>query len=491
MNTSVMMSYLETGLGLGLSLASTAADLFKLVCCDVEIVPTPWYVTLLSYLTLGLYQPEPEFVYMINPQRTSLAVVMVMATLYLIYSILTWIKESFIKFRTECWKKCKRVLLMHRWFSKAKVITQIMSLESLVPGNPLYSEGSVPRCQIRVCLPREDGTLLGIGAGCRLDNHFVTPAHNCTTAEVVLLAENGNEVRVDTRNPLYLCADMFAYKLSPKEWSQLGASMVKLSPLSDKRTVTIVSSVDKSYSISNLMRSETFGRCVYQGSTHPGFSGSVYHSGHQVYGIHCHGGTFNGGYQLLYLWAKLKLEMAEMPETSSLEYAMDKEWDWEEQGHESGRQEDSKYVMEERGTGRFHVITSDQEHKKITWKQTNTRYQTGFEVDGKSDWGDMVEDVSKIVYEGECLKAAFPGESQAQEAKGPSKVQNTQVPQASTSGEKPNKRPRTQQRRSISKSEWLLKQQRYHTQQLERLQKQHSQVTTRQGQILEQSGPAL
>nr|QZZ63364.1 hypothetical protein [Leuven Luteo-like virus 1] len=479
MDTLAMIFDVERTLGMGFDLASAAITLFRLICCDVEIAPQSWSAFILSCVTLGLYEPEPTFVYSLNYNRTTLALLMVIATAYVIYSLLVGAMLKLDLWRKKIWKKAKKMVLIHKWFAKTKVISQIMTFESVIPGNPLYANGLVPKSQIRVCIPKEDGTLVGIGAGIRLDEYLITPAHNCTTPEIVLLSETGVEVTISTEKPLYLCADVFAFKLTNVQWSKLGAAMVRLAPLSDKRTVTIVSSVDKSYSIANLTRSETFGRCIYNGSTHPGFSGSVYHSGQQAYGMHCHGGTTNGGYQLLYLWAKLKLELMEIPETSSTDYAAGKQWEYEEHGHQSGRQEDSKYIMEEKNTGRYHVIGDHGTKEKIM--QHAKVYDTGL------DWNEEVErEEERRTAEG--LGLQFAGEYQAPEARGPSSATYLKAPQASKSGVAPSRRRLTGRRPSMSKSDYHLKQQQWHTRQLQKLQEKPSPVSSPPVQTPPQSG---
>lgn len=49
----------------------------------------------------------------------------------------------------------------------------------------------------------------------------------------------------------------------------------------------------------------------------PGFSGSAYMNGTVALAMHCHGGCRGGGYELLYLWARLKMVLDQVPEDSA------------------------------------------------------------------------------------------------------------------------------------------------------------------------------
>lgn len=201
--------------------------------------------------------------------------------------------------------------------SRKRLIDQLaVSPEGMIPGSPLLDSGRIPKGQVTVAIKR-DGTLHVVGGGLRIENHLVTPTHNTIMGCELWVLNGDKEARVDVDTEIQLAADVSAFSVPENVWSRLQVGQVKLGPLKALATVTVTSACDQKYSISSLKASQPMGRVVYEGSTMPGFSGSAYMNGTVALGMHCHGGVRGGGYELLYLWARLKLALDQVPEDSS------------------------------------------------------------------------------------------------------------------------------------------------------------------------------
>lgn len=192
--------------------------------------------------------------------------------------------------------------------------------EGLIPGSPLLDGGRLPRGQVAVAV-RKDGNLHVVGGGLRVENHLVTPTHNTVRGYELWILNGDREAKVDLDTEVVLAADVSAFAVSENTWSRLGVSQVKLGPLKETATVTLTSVCDYKYSVATVRVSSPMGRIVYEGSTQPGFSGSAYMNGTVALGIHCHGGARGGGYELLYLWNRLK-EALDQPVEDSSEFLL-------------------------------------------------------------------------------------------------------------------------------------------------------------------------
>lgn len=195
-----------------------------------------------------------------------------------------------------------------------------VSPEGLVPGSPLLLNGRIPGCQVSIASQGEDGALLVVGAGIRIEDHLVTATHNCHFGRKILLFVDGKldqriELPADTE--VSLAADVSAFPVPETTWARLGVSRARLAPMAQGTTVTITSSCDRKYSVGTLSSNQSaMGRCFYAASTMPGFSGSAYMNGATCLGLHCHGGVRAGGYEALYLYSRLKMHLRENPESS-------------------------------------------------------------------------------------------------------------------------------------------------------------------------------
>lgn len=179
--------------------------------------------------------------------------------------------------------------------------------ESLVIGKPLMPGGKQPKCQVTLATRRNDVRLL-MGGGFRLLDYLVLPTHvmHAGQGKVYVLA-NDKELEIPKdAETIDLAADLLAVKISQAEWSKIGVSQAKLGPMSGTPTVQVTSPCDQKFSIGYLKLAKSFGRVEYDSSTQPGFSGAAYMNGNVCLGMHLHGGVVAGGYEGLYIYARLK-----------------------------------------------------------------------------------------------------------------------------------------------------------------------------------------
>ncbi|APG75889.1 hypothetical protein 1 [Wuchan romanomermis nematode virus 3] len=188
--------------------------------------------------------------------------------------------------------------------------------EGLCPGNPLLEGCRIPGCQVTLAL-RKDDKLYIVGAGIRIENYLVTAAHNIQCRQDLYAIGRDGEFKIDTSLEISIAPDVSAFLVAESTWSRLGVSIAKLGPLLDGSAVSVTSSCDQRGSVAVLELARVgLGRVYYNGSTQPGFSGSAYMNGSVCVGMHTHGGAQAGGYETLYLYSRLKLATAELPESS-------------------------------------------------------------------------------------------------------------------------------------------------------------------------------
>lgn len=206
--------------------------------------------------------------------------------------------------------------------------------EGLVPGNPLLEGGRLPKGQVAIAM-KKDGLLYIVGGGFRMGDHLITPTHNCHSGYEMWMVNGTLEAKVDVESEISIAADVSAFAVPASTWSRLQIPTVKLGPLRDVATVTVTSSCDLKHSVASLKATQPMGRCVYAGSTMPGFSGSLYMNGTVALGMHCHGGYRGGGYECLYLYVRLTEALDKPPEDSPdffMQIARDGGFDFEDLG---------------------------------------------------------------------------------------------------------------------------------------------------------------
>lgn len=329
-----------------------------------------------------------------------------------------------------------------RWRRPQRVLVDPMMVapEGLVEGNPLMEGGRIPSCQVRVAVKSDNGDLVVLGGGVRILDCLVTATHNTLAGKDLYILTDKGTAKVDTSTEMVLAADLSAFKVSRPTWSNLGVSIAKLGPMGSAPTVSIVSSCDKRYSVGTLRCSrETMGRVGYYGSTQPGFSGCAYMNGTVCLGIHMHGGTQAGGYESLYVYHRLQMELEEPGESGSylLEKA-DEDYQVESLGDD--------FALVRFSSGHYHRTTQDivdlMKKKK-----------------GSKNWVDMMEyeeleqelaNRDDYQPEGRLSLVTFPGESQRPRGKRPPPVVSTRESKDSTRAAEGTQRKPTERERLIS-----------------------------------------
>jgi len=287
--------------------------------------------------------------------------------------------------------------------------------ESLVPGNPLTEGQKTPSCQVQVAL-KKGQTLWIVGSGVRVEDYLVMPTHNAHVGYELWLVTPRAQIRVGTKEELSLAADASAYQVPASDWAQLGVGQAKFGKVGPRDQVKIVSSVDNKGSFAILERTDGMGRVHYHGSTIPGFSGAVYMKGAQAVGMHTHGGAQGGGYELLYLWARLKAVLRQMPEDSG-EFFMSEM----RSGFRFEDLEDGGGIISTMDGG-YHLATDElyAQLKKmkrqklegtLDWQALEMEY-----IDRTREWPEFPESVP--IGSAPTMRAGFSGEGQRPTVKG-------------------------------------------------------------------------
>lgn len=226
--------------------------------------------------------------------------------------------------------------------------------ESLMPGSPLQEGGRVPSCQVQLAV-YVDGKYVLVGAGIRVDDYLVTPAHNTQLGKdlYVMSAIHGNKPTLVQGEQLSLAPDLVAYQLPEQCWGVIAAKKVTMAPMGKKTTVQVTSSIDGKWSVGVLTPSYLMGRVTYLASTQPGFSGSAYMNGSTCMGIHVYGGGKggqNGGYEALYVYNRLKHALRQIPES---DYVINQA---REEEYETEFLDDDSVLMR-MSNGVYHLVT--------------------------------------------------------------------------------------------------------------------------------------
>lgn len=231
----------------------------------------------------------------------------------------------------------------------------------------------MPKGQVSVAV-KKDGVFSVVGSGLRIENYLMTPTHNTLYGYELWIMNDGEAEQVDTKTELSIAPDISAFAVPELVWSRLRVKMAKLGPLRKSTSAVIVSGCDRKYSIATLQPTSPLGRVAYSGSTQPGFSGSAYTTGEVTLGMHCHGGTRGGGYEILYLYVRLK-ELCDSPVEDSEEFFM--------------RQAGYGFDYEQLGTDA--VIVRMQDGGYARTRQSILDSMKRIETSRETDWADEVE----------------------------------------------------------------------------------------------------
>lgn len=302
-----------------------------------------------------------------------------LASAYVAYRLVRWMK-TFKRFR-----KSQRV-----------VDGLAVCSEGVNPNSPLLELGKIPKGQVAVAL-KKDGNLHIVGGGIRVEDYLITPTHNTYHGYECWILHDSKEAKVDTETAIDLAADVTAFSVAESTWTRLGVAKVRLAPLRDSATVSVTSSCDRKYSVATLTAASPMGRVVYEGSTQPGFSGSVYMNGTAAVGMHNHGGVRGGGYELLYLYQRLRAAI-DQPCEDSTEFML--------------KEARRGYLYEELGNDAVVVRFADGNYHRT--KREILERMT--KLDTKK-WADEVEreelqEQLRNAPEGKILEIGFSGEGQ-------------------------------------------------------------------------------
>lgn len=214
------------------------------------------------------------------------------------------------------------VYLGYRLIRRRKVDGLIVSVdpmmtspEGAVPGSPILEGGRLPAGQVKLAIKRGNELMI-VGSGLRMEDHLITPTHNVMSGHDLYMITERDRIRIDTANELMLAADVSAFPVPETSWALAGIARIKMAPLAAEKTVTVTSGCDQTYTIGRLRSTQPLGRVHYLASTKPGYSGSAYMDGQSCVGMHNHGGAMAGGYEVLYLWCRLKHALQQIPESS-------------------------------------------------------------------------------------------------------------------------------------------------------------------------------
>lgn len=256
-----------------------------------------------------------------------------------------------------------------------------ISQESVQPDS-VEKEQSVADCQVFIGYGRGDVIDI-IGSGFRMMvgpfDCLVSTSHNLVIGNDLWLVKGDKRFHVGGFDKIQLCPDASLVVLSSQPFSYLGVKVANATPLSTTSGAVV--------SVTGIMGKGTTGRlrvvphsegCLgstkYAGTTGGGYSGAPYVSGSSVMGMHVHGGIYNGGYELLYLYACAKCEL-QVEEESGEAYIMrmlrsDTDYRVQYKGQ--------KAIVREHGNAHYHVF----DRKLFT--DLESRYELGIEDENAS-----------------------------------------------------------------------------------------------------------
>lgn len=328
----------------------------------------------------------------------------------------------------------------------------LIQQESLVVGKPLMNGGKQPKCQVTLATRRNEVRML-MGGGFRLLDYLVLPTHvmHAGQGKVYVLA-NDKEIEIPKDvETLDLAADLLAIRIPQSEWSKIGVSQAKLGPISGSPTVQVTSPCDQKFSIGRLSLGKSFGRVEYDSSTQPGFSGAAYMNGTVCVGMHLHGGLVAGGYEALYVYARLKHTLFMNGVEDEANKASPGGSDWAPDYQDVLEFEELEERMVDGKRERRAIVRMKSGHYHITRAELLDKISR---MKDSSDWADQmeVEDAKEQLAAGAYIPEAamnpskgmeFSGEGRrpaGRAAPGQEKSRPQQGSKSSTAGER---RPRT------------------------------------------------
>lgn len=177
--------------------------------------------------------------------------------------------------------------------------------------------------QIRIAV-RDGNDLAVVGCGVRVSfpsagDFLVTAAHviGDSTKEYWMISDSGKvPISINDETLIDVVTDICAIRIPAKDFGIMATKMVKAGVLQSSCPVSIVGcSLRGTHGMLSKV-SKSFGLLEYGGTSYKGYSGAPYFSGSIVYGIHTHGGKTNGGWNIQYILAVLRILIRESLEIS-------------------------------------------------------------------------------------------------------------------------------------------------------------------------------
>lgn len=164
--------------------------------------------------------------------------------------------------------------------------------EAVKPGSRFEKVQVEPGFVAEVHCFRVDVGWYRAGTGFRLDDYFYTAAHCLEGVDDVQIRKNGKSFNVSPQD--FVLKDMDIAILQHKvAFGMIGLTTAKAAQVSENSIVQATNG--QTYSIGLLKTSPALGYVEYEGSTIPGYSGSPYYMGKQVWGMHVGAGATNLG----------------------------------------------------------------------------------------------------------------------------------------------------------------------------------------------------
>lgn len=187
-------------------------------------------------------------------------------------------------------------------------------LESRKPGST-EKDLTANRAQCQIGEIR-DGAFVVHGNAIRFDDgYLVGPDHVLSKNNVSARGSQGI-VSLEGKERILLATDLTAIKLTEREFSSIGVAVAKIGVDSGRVYAQVVGPLGQGTTGDLTHDDSRFGCVVYDGTTLPGYSGSAYCVGPQIYGMHTRGGTVNGGYSASYIWALIRSYTGQILESS-------------------------------------------------------------------------------------------------------------------------------------------------------------------------------
>nr|WKV33739.1 MAG: RNA-dependent RNA polymerase [Riboviria sp.] len=165
-----------------------------------------------------------------------------------------------------------------------------------------------------------NGNLECIGGAVRFPGDWlVGPDHVLSVAGGLKLVIRGTQgtLPLSDRERVLLATDMVAIKLTPVEWSAVGAQIASIGALTGSEMANVVGPMGQG-TTGEIRNGFVMGTLEYSGTTLAGYSGCGYFIGNACIGIHQRGGAVNGGMASAYLRMLLNRLDSVVPESDIL-----------------------------------------------------------------------------------------------------------------------------------------------------------------------------